>query len=93
MDSYSYVSEYSSNEYGDNIFKLNTANRSLGFRIDPPSHMNTDLLVRITYVEAGNTVQVVGTLESLNVEASPPPTPGGDCDYVSGNGRFCTDEK
>jgi hypothetical protein len=55
--------------------------------------MNTDLLVRITYVEAGNTVQVVGTLESLNVEASPPPTPGGDCDYVSGNGRFCTDEK
>jgi hypothetical protein len=85
-----YVAEYNSDVGASTAFTSNTTNRALGFRITPTTHLNSDKLVSVTYLEVADIAQIVIDLTNIPVHESDTPITAG-CRYHRGI-RICRDE-
>lgn len=85
-----YIAEYNSDVGASTAFTSNTTNRTLGFTITPTSHLNSDKLVNISYLEVADVAQIIVALNDISVTESDTPPIGG-CTYNRGV-RICRDE-
>lgn len=87
-----YIAEYLSDENASNVFRTNTADRSIAFKIIPTSFLMTNKNVVISYLDVNGVVQIMVNIDELPDDPSEvrPPRTGG-CYFVNGT-RVCNNE-